>query len=411
MKSIYDKIMRDSLLKNSIFLMLSTGVMAVFGFFFWLICARLFSAHDVGLATAMISIVGLIVSFSLLGLNVGLIRYLPGSTRRDNKINTCFTLVTVVAIIVSSVFLIGLNKFSPDLLFIKKSLLFSLIFIFFIVISSWSSIIESIFISFRSSHFALIKNSIFSVLKVAFVFLFAGLGAYGIFSSYMIAMLVGFVTVFIILMVKFKYKPQFALYDNVIKRIGRYSFGNYIAGFIAGLPSMIFPLLILNKLGAEQSAYYYMAMMIASLLFVIPQATSNSLFAEGSYNEKQLKQQVKKSIKIISLLLIPAVVVIIFLGKYILLAFGKDYSLEGFRFLQLLALSSIFIGVNSVFGTLLKVKKKIKSLIVISILSAILVLGGSYLLIINGFGLLGIGYALLIGPAIISLIYLFFLRK
>ena len=38
LKGKYEMIMKDSLYKNSIYLMVSSGVMAAFGFFFWLIC-------------------------------------------------------------------------------------------------------------------------------------------------------------------------------------------------------------------------------------------------------------------------------------------------------------------------------------------------------------------------------------
>ncbi|GAI92246.1 unnamed protein product, partial [marine sediment metagenome] len=53
--------------------MLSTGVMAVFGFFFWIINARLYSAEQVGIGTTLIPIMTLISSFSILGLGSGLI--------------------------------------------------------------------------------------------------------------------------------------------------------------------------------------------------------------------------------------------------------------------------------------------------------------------------------------------------
>ncbi len=45
----YHYLANDSLYRNSIYLMLSTGVMAVFGFFFWVINARLYSAEQVGI--------------------------------------------------------------------------------------------------------------------------------------------------------------------------------------------------------------------------------------------------------------------------------------------------------------------------------------------------------------------------
>ena len=84
----YNYLTNDSLFRNSIYLMLSTGVMAVFGFFFWIRNARLYSAEQVGIGTNLISTMTLISSFSLLGLGNGLIRYLPTSERKNKKINT-----------------------------------------------------------------------------------------------------------------------------------------------------------------------------------------------------------------------------------------------------------------------------------------------------------------------------------
>ena len=68
--------------------------------------------------------------------------------------------------------------------------------------------------------------------------------------------------------------------------------------------------------------------MIANLLYVIPMVNSQSLFAEGSYSETELKVYLKKAIKIISIIIIPAILVTFLFGNYILLAFGKEYSYE-----------------------------------------------------------------------------------
>lgn len=408
-KRIYAKIMNDSLYKNSIYLMISTGIMSVLGFFFWMIGTRLFTPNQVGLAITILSIMALITSFSLLGLNTGLIRYLPKAKDKNKKINTCFTFVALVTIIISVIFLLGLETFSSKLLFIKKNVIFSFIFIWFMIVSSFSALIDSIFIALRSTKFILIKNTIFGFLKIFLLFAFVWLGAYGIFTSWMISLMIAVVFSFAILVYKFEYKLRFVFHDKIIRKIGKYSFGNYVAGFIGGLPIMILPLLILSKLDAEQVAYYYIAMMITTLLFTVSRATTQSLFAEGSYNGGQMKSQIKRAGKIIALLLIPGIFLILFFGEYILLAFGKNYSIQGFKFLQLLALSGVFIGVNSIFETLLRVKKKIKSLIFISIFTTILILGGSYLLINKG--LIGIGYAWGVGNMIVSGVYLLFFRK
>ena len=41
--------------------------------------------------------------------------------------------------------------------------------------------------------------------------------------------------------------------------------------------------------------------MIANLLYIIPMTTSQSLFAESSYSERELKVKLKKAIKLIIL--------------------------------------------------------------------------------------------------------------
>ena len=277
------------------------------------------------------------------------------------------------------------------------------------VVSCWASLIDSIFVAFRNAKFILVKNVTFSSLKIVFPFLFLGLGAYGIFGAWMTSLFVAVVLSMFILVKKFDYKPKLVFHDSIIKKIGKYSFGNYVAGFIGGLPLMILPLMILNSLGAETTAYYYMAMMIATLLFTIPQATSQSLFAEGSYDEKNLKVQVWKAVKIISLILIPGILITVFFGNWILLLFGKEYSSEGFRFLQILALSGIFVGGNKVFENVLRIEKRIRSILWVNIIGAVVILGGSYLLL--GGGLLSIGYVWLGGQVVISLIYLGLLKR
>ncbi|MBU4480056.1 oligosaccharide flippase family protein, partial [Patescibacteria group bacterium] len=221
--------------------------------------------------------------------------------------------------------------------------------------------------------------------------------------SWMITVFIGFCFSLFILIKKFEYKPRFVCYDSIIKHIGQYSFGNYVAGFIGGLPLMVLPLMITNMIGPETTAYYYMAMMIAGLLFVIPGATTQSLFAEGSYDEGKLKEQVKKAVKIIALIMIPAIIVVVLFGDLILLAFGKEYATGGFKFLQIVAVSGVFVGVNAVFIGILNIKKRIKEKVFMNIIRAILILISVYLLIDKG--LMGIGFGWMIGVGITSLIY------
>jgi len=401
---LYNLLVKDSLYRNAIYLMLSSGILAILGFLFWIVNARLYSTEQVGIGTTLISVMALISSFSILGLDKGLIRYLPGSERKNEKINTSFTLVSLMSILIAIIYLIFLKSFSPKLLFVRENIIFLLIFILFIVFSSLDIISENVFIAYRSSKYVLFKNIIFSTVKLIVPFVLVAMGSYGIFMSVGIALGIslGFSLFFLVFKHNYSYRPT--MNGNVLKKMTRFSLGNYAAGFLYGLPAMVLPILIINTIGPKNAAYFYMGMMIASFLFVVPITISQALLAEGSHNESELKSHLRKAIKIISIIIIPAIIITAFSGKYILLAFGKDYSSEGLNFLRLLAISGIFVSINYLSGTILRIKHKIKALISINLFSAILILGLSYLFLTRG--LLGIGFAWIIGQGLVSLVSL-----
>ncbi len=408
----YTLLANDSLYRNSLYLMSSTAVMAVLGFFFWIINARLYSTEQVGIGTTLISVMTLLSSFSILGLGNGLIKYLPTSERKNKKINTSFALVALMSIMISLIYLIFLNVFSPKLLFVRENIIFSLLFILFVVFSSLNTLSETVFIAYRSSKYVLIKNTVSSIAKLILPIVLVVLGAYGIFTSLGIATAIAFLLSLIFLILRFNYLPKPIIDISIVKRMTIFSLGNYIAGFIAELPVMILPIIITNLIGAKFSAYFYMDIMIVNLLYIIPMATSQSLFAEGSHRETESKVHLKKAIKIISIIIIPIIVVIILFGNYILLAFGKEYSYEGFILLRLLSISGIFISINAIGGTILKIKHKIKLLILLSLINTSIILSLSVFFIkMNLFGIAGVGIGWIVGQGATALIYLFLMKR
>jgi len=92
-------------------------------------------------------------------------------------------------------------------------------------------------------------------------------------------------------------------------------------------------------------------------------------------------------------------------GGHILLAFGEEYSAQGFNFLRLMALSGIIVSINSIYGSIFRIKKRIKEIIVRSVIGCVVILGLSYLFLVKGMGLMGIAYAYLIGQVVVALFY------
>ena len=399
----------DSLFQNSIYLMASTSVMAVLGFAFWVFVARLFPTREVGIATTLISIIALLSNFSLLGFNISLIRYLPKSIKRNDQINSVLSLVVLASILISLIFISGLNIFSPKLRFLQNNLFYIVTFTFFVIGLSLSTLSDSIFIAYRSSINVLIKNSILSILKLLFPLLFVFLGSYGIFTSVGLATLISALIGFFILFYRFSYRPNFSFNKDVVKEMAVFSGGNYIGSFLSQAPNLVLPLLIINRLSAETAAYFYIDMMVLGFLAIISGATTQSLLAEGSYDETKLLGHFLKGTRLIFLFLLPAIVLIVLFGDILLHAFGKDYASSAFEFLQIISISSIFMAISSLATAVLRVRHQINLLIIINALGVGFILGLSYLFIDKG--LIGIGWGWLIGQAMLSLVYVLFLSK
>jgi hypothetical protein len=105
------------------------------------------------------------------------------------------------------------------------------------------------------------------------------------------------------------------------------SAGNYLMGLFVAAPNMILPIMVLNVLGAEEAAYY-LAYVVASLLFMIPSAIGTSLFVEGSHSEA-LKRTVMKSLVATFSLLVPAAALLYVCGGWVLGVVGVDYAAGG----------------------------------------------------------------------------------
>lgn len=408
-KKTYKHFAQDSLYRNSFYLMLSTAIMAFFGFFFWIIVTRLYTAEQVGIATTLISVTNLISVISTLGLSAGLIRFIPKSEHKNNMINSSFTITIVSSLLISLLFLIGIKILSPKLIFLRENTFFTVTFMLFITISSVNLIVDSIFIAYRSAKYALIKSSVISIVKLILPVFLITFNAYGIILAVAVGNVLAFFVSLMLLVVIFKYSILLRIHIKVVNKLASYSFGNFIAGLLTMLPTMTLPIIITNKIGSEETAYYSIAMMIGALFFIIPMSTAQSLFAEGSHNEEDMKNHIIKAVKITALFLLPVIIITILFGNYILLAFGRKYSSGAFTLLQFLVLSTVFISVSSISATILRVREKIKELIGISAFSALVIILLSYVFI--ELKLIGIGYAWLIGQAAIAIVYLYFVVR
>src|SRR3989338_1584461 len=362
----------EPLYRNSMYLILNSFVMALFGFVFWSLAARTFSSSEVGLATAVISAVSLVANISLLGFNVSILKF------KDKSLNyTALMLCSVVSFFVACSFLLGIHLFSPGLDFILSSSVYVLGFIAFSILSVLYLIMNSILISEEKGRIVLLKDSIFSIFKV-FLILFVS-GVAGLLLSWFVGMAIGFFLSLAFI------SPDRKWFD--LKKVFHFSFYNYTSTMLALLPGLILPLVVVHYLGSSSAAYFYIAWMIATLLLAIPSSIAQNLLSSGS--TKKLQKAYISTVLLLSL----GVIGIFLFGKIVLSFFGAEY-VQALTLLYIFSLASLPYGLRIIYQTKLNMKGRVKKNCVMNVFVLLITLFGSITFIDFGFAAIGISWLL-----------------
>ena len=395
-----------SLYRNAIYLMLNSAMYALTGFFFWIAAARLYPPEVVGLASSVMAAIGLLCLLSTLGLDYGLLRFLPmAGEQAGEMINSCFTIGGALTVVAALVYVAGLSIWSPALLPIRNNLLYLLAFVVFVFVNTMQTFNSQCFIAARKSRFAMIQGWIIALLRfIPLVLLASSFQKFGIVAAWGLCVILS-----VIIAVTFfqplaynGHRPFPSIKKDVVNRMLRFSFANYIANILWTIPTLILPIMVVDLLGAEQNAYFYIGWAIAGMVFMIPTAVSLSMLAEASHDEGKLIIEMKRSLKLIFLLIVPAIVVLLLLSRTFLQFFGKAYSDNALQLLWILSISAIPLSINYVFITFRRVEKKMRSVIWLSAFIAIAMLVSSYFLL-PVIGIKGAGIGLLVSQCAAAL--------
>jgi O-antigen/teichoic acid export membrane protein len=365
----------DNLFRNSVYLMLTTGLMGGLGFFFWLIAAHIFSPDEIGVGTALISAMSLISTIGLLGFNTTLIRVLPNSQNRNNEINTGSILVIGASAIISMIYLFLVPRIAPNLVIIDKNIWYAIGFVIMVSLASINSLTDSIFIAYRAAQYTLITDGIVtSGTKLFLPLVFVGLGAYGVFAAAGLAASIGMIASVLYLIIKFGYKPKLEIDWSTLKGVFTYSFANYIANLLAMAPTLVLPIIVVNRLGGAAAAYYYLAFMIINLIYAIATSVSQSLFVEGSYSEGALRGLLKRAMIVLVSIMIPACIILALAGHFILNFFGKSYGAGGADVIILLASTAPIIAAYNIGNVLLRITRQNYAMVSVNIIYAVVII-------------------------------------
>lgn len=384
-RGVLARLRGDHLVRNSLYLMLSSGVQAALGFTFWLVMARLFSREDVGLASSLISATTLIGYFALFGLNSTLVRFLPTAEDRDRLITAALLLVIGTGAAIGLVYVLLTPFVASRLAFVERSPALTLGFVLLSSAAAVNVLTDSVFIAHRRAEMCAVTDGLIGgVGKIIFGLALAGTGAFGLFSASTGGYAASGIASIVLIVVVLRWRPSLKRPVQTLRPLLRFSGANYLANAFNLLPGVVVPLIVLDRLGPEPAAYYFVAFQMATLLYAAVNAVENAFLAEGSQADADWRAVRKRSRLLAVMLFVPGGIILSIAAHWVLLAFGIQYSQHGTGCLVLLAIAVLPIAACNWAWTVLRLVGRLGALVLSTFIYAAAVCTSAWFLAGHG---------------------------
>jgi len=399
MREKFNTLRGNSLVMNSFYLMFSMVIIAASGFLFWVVVARSVPDAIVGLTTTILSVSSLISLLGMGGFDTVFVRFLAKSKHPDEIINTGMATTAILSGALAIGFCLLTPVIAPAISFLAHSPLYIALFAVFTIFTTWNVITNAVLIAHKRGGYVLLINIVFSIVKLILPFVLLGSDPMLIFSILGITQVINVVLSMTAMVKLTGYRPRIHIDTKVLRDIYKFGTANYFANLFNLLPDSVLPIIILNQLGAQAAAYFYIAFTIANLLYTIVFSTAQATLAEASHDEERVAVHMRRGILIILALLIPAIIGVIVLTPFVLEMFGPTYRENATMLINILAVSGIVIAFYSVLATYFKLTHQLKAIVAMTAANSLAIIVFA-LILTKPHGLIGVGWAWLLGSIV-----------
>ncbi len=380
--------------------MMTTLVNSAFGLAFWLIGARLFDAHTVGVTAAITSAGTIIVLLASLGVGGALIYILPKQSLTP-KWSLTFWAGMAIAFVASIVAAATTTFVLPRVLGQLNALqqwTCAVVFVVGTVATTSGAVVDYVFMAERAAGNMFSRNAVVAALKVALVVVFtvvAGTKFLNLLDAWAAAAVVGLVLGSVLLRRRVQVERVApALLTRTTRNLGSLIGGHQLIGMGAAMLPYLLPVIVTARLTASDNAYFYTTWMTAGIFLIISPALGQSLFAEGAHDSESLNHGARTALGTIGAILVPSIVVLLIAGGWLLSIFGPAYERHGLTLLRIVLFASIPDAITNVYVSVLRVRGRLAVAASLNLIMGLGILGLSWSLL-PILGISAVGWAFL----------------
>lgn len=394
--------------RSGYLLVLNALVTAVLGLGFWLLAARLYSPTVIGVNSTAISAMMFIAGVAQLNLMSSLLRFVPTAGRRAKRmVVRAYAVGGTLSAVVATVFIMGLNVWTPDLSPLLGRFPISLTFV--LAAAAWAVMVmqTNVFVALGATATATVANQGFNLLKLTLLFPFVMLfPASGVWLAWMAA-----TVVVVMVSAWFVFNRALSAFVETpsavppstpsLREFARFAVPDYVAALAwIGCTSLL-PVLVFSLSDPAHAAVFALAWSMCLTLYSVPSALGQSLVAYGVREPVRLEEHHRRILLSSIGLLGPAVAALVVLAPAVLSPFGRWYAEEGVPTLRLLALSALPNAVVLLTVSRARVAHRMTTVVTTMVVLCLSVLSLTWLLLPR-MGIVGGAVAWLLGQTVVA---------
>lgn len=299
------------------------------GFLYWWLAAKVYEQAVVGIASAVVSAMILLGSIAMLGLGTLLVGEL--SRRKGDEaalIGTSIAAVTLASIAAALIFAIGTTIFTHDFDVLTSNPLHLLLFVVGVILTALTLMLDQALIGLLRGEVQLRRNIMASIIKVVLlglmVWLVVDTSGMWIFAAWVVSMVVSMVIPFRFLAQTFGTKVIVQL--RLMRELGTSALTHHWLNLALDAPIRAMPVIVTILLSPVVNASFYIAWMMAGLLFFPVQSLTLVLFAVGAQDEQALAAKVRSTLRLSLFIAVVGYIIMFVTADLLMGVFGESYA-------------------------------------------------------------------------------------
>lgn len=377
---------------NSLALVASNVGTGVLGLAFWAVAAKLFSAAEVGVASALIASAIMLSTLSNLSLGAMYERFLPVAGHRAGSLLVRgYLLVAGVALILA----LGLTLLGPQALF--PSGLEKLVYPPFVVVLAIFALQDNTVAGMGVARWGAAKNGFHAVAKLASVFALSLTGAsLAIVMSWGLTAAIAMCCVMVAMRRRVRTSRRYSWPPALPPRseMWRYFGASYGITALASIAPLVVPVVVIAQLGPDVTAYFAVTWSMVTAVYVLLNLLIGPFVAECAAHPDRIGGLSAQFVKMIGAVALLGGLGLALVGPIALGFIGAEYREHGTPLLHLAAVFIPFTVVGAVYDGLARVYRRLTLAVTTQCLVTVVVIGGAAATT-GSLGVLGIGVSYL----------------